>query len=71
MTDAKPNKLIAAFRKMGFLDNGGSKHFLMVHPETKARVAIPCHGAIKRNTVERIRKDAGIEKKVFYSYNIS
>jgi hypothetical protein len=69
MRDAKPDRLMSALRKIGFVDNGGSKHALMVNPETGGRVAIPKHGIIKRNTVERIRKDGLIDKKTFYAFN--
>lgn len=69
MTDAKPNKLIKALKAMGFSENGGTKHLKMVNGDKT--IVIPIHGAIKRETVDRIRKQAGIDKKVFYSYNLS
>lgn len=71
MRDAKPDRLIKALKKEGFVENGGSKHLKMVRDVNgvKFTVAIPTHGVIKRNTVDDIRKMSGIDKKVFYSYN--
>lgn len=70
MKDAKPAKLIKALKAMGFVEAGGTKHLQM--RDSKGNLAVlPMHGVIKRNTVERIRKAANIDKKTFYSHNFS
>lgn len=69
MKDASPKKLIKALREMGFVENGGTKHQKMTNGERT--IVIPIHGVIKRNTVDKIRKDAGLDKEKFYRYNFS
>jgi predicted RNA binding protein YcfA (HicA-like mRNA interferase family) len=66
MRDAKPERLIRALKDMGFVEAGQNKHQKMTCGNTT--IVIPIHGIIKRNTVDKIRKDAGIEKNKFYSY---
>lgn len=66
MKDAKPKLLIRALKAEGFVENGGSKHLKMVKGDVTLH--IQTHGFIKRNTVDSIRKQSGIEKAKFYSY---
>jgi predicted RNA binding protein YcfA (HicA-like mRNA interferase family) len=71
MKDAKPKLMVKALKNMGFIENGGSKHLKMTK-EVEGKtvtVMVQTHGVIKRNTVEAIRKNAGIDKKTFYSHN--
>lgn len=68
MRDAKPDRLVKALKDMGFEEQGGSKHLKMFNRETGGVAILPKHGIIKRNTVERIRKDAKVDKDKFYSY---
>jgi len=69
MRDGKPDRVIRALKDLGFSEDGGTKHLKMKNLATGAVAIIPKHGIIKRNTLERIRKGAGIDKKVFYGYN--
>lgn len=67
MKDAKPQRLIKALEKEGFVGKAGGKHFRMTKGDKS--LGIPIHGIVKRNVVEAIRKQAGIDKKTFYEYN--
>lgn len=70
MRDAKPDRLIRVLKGYGFTEAGGTKHRLLtkVIEGKKVTVGIPFHGIIKRNTVDALRKQAGIDKKEFYSH---
>jgi predicted RNA binding protein YcfA (HicA-like mRNA interferase family) len=64
MRDAKPRQIINALKSFGFTEVSNNKHLKMV--KETAMVLVPIHGIIKRNTVDQIRKMAGIDKKEFY-----
>ena len=68
MKDAKPERLVRALKQEGFTEAGGTKHLKMTKGDIT--LTVPLHYIIKRNTVDKIRKQAGIDKKVFYSYNL-
>jgi len=70
MRDAKPKLIVRALESEGFVQNGGTKHLKMVKSVDGKTVTVHVqnHGVIKRNTVEAIRKNAGLSKEVFYGY---
>ena len=70
MRDAKAKLLTKLLKSEGFLEMGGTKHLKMgkLVNGKNIIVVLPPSGTIKSKTVERIRKQAEIEKSVFYSY---
>lgn len=72
LRDGKPRLIIRALKDLGFVENGGTKHLKMIKTDENGKqthmVTVPIHGVIKREMVDRIRKNAGIDKKTFYAY---
>lgn len=60
--------VVNALEKSGFIfDRQKGSHMVYYHPKTQATVVVPRHKTIKKGTLSRILKDAGLSRDDFLS----
>ena len=61
-------EVVNALEKSGFIfDRQKGSHMVYYHPQTQATVVVPKHRVIKKGTLSKILKDAGLSRDDFIS----
>lgn len=61
------DKVVSAFKKAGWQhDRTKGSHYIMINPGEEGHLSVPMHRPVKKGTLRRLIRDAGLTVDDFY-----